>query len=363
MRFHWYFPFARTEELDWARFTPRAGETLVLQVIDRPHAPASGEFGPVTVVRDLPDVDRDVSPAAWLPSRARTYVSRSRARKSRWKTDDFDLVHLHYLNRFTDTVAHMPHPLVLSVHDVVPHQMRLGRAELPLLRRLYSRGDAIIVHHRSLKERLQDEFSLDDDRLHVVPHQVFSAPFTAPPRPDLPPLVLFFGALRANKGLHVLLDAFKRVGVDGLRLAIAGRGDKDVEALAVQAAERDPSIAAEIGFVSLERKWELFRQASVVVLPYTSFASQSGVLHDAYAMGRPVVVTDVGALGRSVEEDGTGLVAVPSDPDDLAETLRAVLNPPTWDKLAGETTRVRQDRSPQRTGERVRAVYDTVTMG
>ena len=54
VRFHWYWPFAREEELEWAVWTARPGESVVVQVIDREHAPASGAHGPVTVVRDLP---------------------------------------------------------------------------------------------------------------------------------------------------------------------------------------------------------------------------------------------------------------------------------------------------------------------
>lgn len=360
MRYHWYWPFARPEELGWAAATARPGDSVVVQVIDRPHAPAAGRRGQVTVVRDLPDVERGVHPLLWAPSRARTYLGRAAARRDAWRTGDFDLVHLHYLNRFTDSVVPLPTPVVLSVHDVVPHQPRLGRVEHRVLRRLYQRGDGLVVHHEDLAARLIADFDVDPDRVHVVQHQVFPAPPAGSPPADEPPVILFFGAMRRNKGLSVLVEAFSRLGDLDARLVIAGRGDRDVEQVAEAAAVRDPRVRAEIGFVTLERKQELFAQASLVALPYTEFASQSGVLHDAYGHGRPVVVTEVGALGRSVREDGTGLVAAPADPASLADQITAALEHTTWRGLAAATERVRSDRSPERTGERLREVYDAV---
>ena len=258
----------------------------------------------------------------------------SRPASEPWAQSDFDLVHLHYLNRFTDAVTALPTPVVLSVHDVLPHRSRLGRAERLVLRRTYHRADGLVVHHDSLREQLIDQFDVDPARVHVVQHQVFGAPAVGGPPQDAPPMVLFFGALRANKGLPVFLEAAARLAHRDVDFVVAGRGDAEVEALARCAAATNPRLRAEVGFVTLKRKRELFAQASVVALPYTSFASQSGVLHDAYGHGRPVVVTDVGALGRSVREDGTGLVAVPGDADDLAEKVSEALDPASWARFA-----------------------------
>lgn len=363
MRFHWYWPFARVEELAWALGTPRNGESVVVQVIDRPHAPEGGQHGAVSVVRDLPDVDRDARGLSWMPSRFSTYRRRAAARRAMWRREHFDLVHLHYLNRFTDAFEELPHPLVISVHDVVPHVPRVGKAEAWLLRRIYRRADGLVVHHRVLRDRLEKEFGIPSNRVHVVPHQVFTSPnLGATPTADSP-IILFFGALRPNKGLAVLLEAMRALATVDLRLVIAGRGDPNLESLAREAAASDPRITAEIGFVTLERKQQLFAEASVVVLPYTSFASQSGVLHDAYSHGRPLVVTEVGALGETVTSEATGLVATAGDPQSLAARIREALEPVTWNLLADATKAVRLDRSPERTGTRLRAVYDQVLGG
>jgi glycosyltransferase involved in cell wall biosynthesis len=362
MRFHWYWPFAREEELDWAIATARDDESILVEVLDRAAAPAAGEHGPVTVVRDLPDVERNTgNRMAWVASRANTYRVRASARREHWRSGEFDLVHLHYLNRFTDAIVSLPHPLVMSVHDVVPHVPRLGtRAEHRTLARVYSRADALVVHHHDLTDRLMRDFGLPRDRIHEVPHQVFPVG-EAPDQPTAStPTVLFFGALRPNKGLQVLDQAMKLLAREDIRLVIAGRGDPELHALANELARRDERVHLELGFATLERKRQLFGEASIVVMPYTAFASQSGVLHDAYGHGRPVVVTDVGALGDTVRDDGTGLVVPPHDPTSLAAAITASFDPATWQAHAAAERRIRTERSPSAVGRRLREVYDAV---
>ena len=108
-------------------------------------------------------------------------------------------------------------------------------------------------------------------------------------------------------------------------MIIAGAGDADVEAQVAKLAIGDPRVVAEIGYAPLARKRELFRAADAVVLPYTSFASQSGVLHDAYGHGLPVVVSDVGALGPTVAEDRSGIAVRPGDHERLGWAIQEVL--------------------------------------
>jgi glycosyltransferase involved in cell wall biosynthesis len=357
----WYFPFAREEELAWAETPPRPGESIVMQVVDQEVAPPGGTQGQVTVVRDLPDVNRTVGRSAWLASRAATYLQRAAARRAMLRANDFDLVHLHYINRFTDSFLRPGAPLVLSVHDVLPHRARLGRAEHVILKRTYDRADAYVVAHESLREALVSDFGLRASSIHVVPLPVLPVPdAVAGPPPDGAPLVLFFGALRPNKGLSVLVEAARLLEGQDVRFVIAGRGDPGEEAIARAAAANDPRIEAHIGFVTMADKQHLYAEASIVVLPYTSFASQSGVLHDAYAHGRPVVVTEVGALGRSVREDGTGLIVPSRDAGSLASAISDLLQPDMWTERARRAEAVRARRSPQESGRLMREVYDTL---
>lgn len=357
--FFWYWPFAWAPDLALAEGATRPGERVVVQVVDRAGAPAAQRRPDLTVTRSLPEVERDVSGAMWALSRARTYVERSRARRRERTSERFDLVHYHYVNRFTDAFRAPQRPWVLSVHDVLPHQPRLGRFEIPLHRRLYSLPDALVVHHDWLRERLEHDFDVPGDRIFTVPLQVPIVASAPLPQTMDRPLVLFFGAIRENKGIEVLAQAIESVDSDAVRFHIAGRPTPSTRALVESLAERHDNVEIELGFITDARKNELFHAASVVVMPYTAFESQSAVLADAYGHGRPVIVSDVGALGDTVRSDESGLVVAPGDAEDLAAAI-AALCATDLRAVAAAARAAGERRSPQNCGAMMRAIYDEV---
>ena len=62
----------------------------------------------------------------------------------------------------------------------------------------------------------------------------------------------------------------------------------------------------------------------MVVLPYVE-ATQSAVIPIAYVFGKPVVVTNVGALSEVVEQGKTGFIVPPKDEKLLAEAVIKLL--------------------------------------
>jgi glycosyltransferase involved in cell wall biosynthesis len=277
----------------------------------------------------------------------------------------FDVAHVAFLNQYPDIVelrrlARLV-PLVTTVHDVLPHQPRLpDGVQHRLLAALYAACGTIVVHHEDVGTELASRFGIAPERIHVVPHWVS-------PHRDVDdrrtrsavPTVLCFGTLRRNKGIPQLLAAIERIGPDaGIRFRIAGRGDADLEAAVAAAADRLPQLDAELEWITPARKIELFRAADLAVLPYTSFSSQSGVLHDAFGSHLPAVVTDVGALPASVARTGAGWSVPAGSVDALADAIVAAFaDPDAWQRASDGARAVAIDQSPQRVGAALRAVY------
>jgi glycosyltransferase involved in cell wall biosynthesis len=99
-----------------------------------------------------------------------------------------------------------------------------------------------------------------------------------------------------------------------------------------------------------------------VVLPYTSFASQSSVLLQAYSYGKPVVVTNVGGLAEAVFEDQTGEVSQVSSKA-LAESIIAMLSDPKRLERAAENARdaIKGKYSWNIVARETLRVYETLT--
>ncbi len=365
MRLYWYWPFAREEDFALALATPGPHDSLMLHALDRPGVPRL-DAGRVTVRADLPDVTAvEERSIRWAVSRSTTYRARARARRLTVEQGRFDVCHVAFLNQYTD-IFDLPQlakttNLVTTVHDVVPHRSRFPRAvQDRILARLYSVCGTIVVHHADVGAELTERFAVDPASVHVVPHWV--SPFRAADDRRVlsdAPTVLFFGTLRENKGIRGLLDAVEQIpAAANVRVHIAGRGDVDLERAVLAAAERLPALTAEVGWITPARKAELFRSADLAVLPYTAFASQSGVLHDAFGNHLPAIVTDVGALRASIEDPGAGWVVPTNDPTALAEALvEAFRDPIGWHRRSDAARTVAIDQAPERVGAALRAVY------
>jgi glycosyltransferase involved in cell wall biosynthesis len=132
--------------------------------------------------------------------------------------------------------------------------------------------------------------------------------------------ILFFGRIWEYKGLEYLIKAepFITAQMPQAKIVIAGRGE-EFDHYREMMVHPDQFIVHN-EYISDEKRAELFRQASVVVLPYIE-ATQSGVIPVAYTFGKPVVTTAVGGLPDQVEDGQTGLLVPPRNEQALANAI------------------------------------------
>jgi glycosyltransferase involved in cell wall biosynthesis len=136
-------------------------------------------------------------------------------------------------------------------------------------------------------------------------------------------VVLFFGLVRAYKGLATLLEAFARAGsrLDATLLVVGEFYDErkpyDEAIRALGIGER---VRVVDRYVPNEDVPVYFRAADVVVLPYVS-ATQSAIVQTAFSFEIPVIVTAVGGLPDVVADGVTGFVVPPRSPDELAAAM------------------------------------------
>jgi glycosyltransferase involved in cell wall biosynthesis len=247
-------------------------------------------------------------------------------------------------------------PVVYTAHEVIPWRIH-GSLALKLLRFLYLGVDRIVVHNPADRLELADRFAIDPDKIRVLQHGDFSlvaAPHldqrVARARLGLPsdrPIALFFGTLRASKGLDLLLAAWPLVAeaLPSAVLVVAGQPDRDLPQDVIVSLQQLASRSATRGAVTLrlERVPDAevnayYRAADVVVLPYHAITT-SGVLRYAYSSGRPVVATAVGEHSTWVVPGVTGCLVPPRDPVALATALVRLLTDRDHSSALGERAR------------------------
>jgi glycosyltransferase involved in cell wall biosynthesis len=137
---------------------------------------------------------------------------------------------------------------------------------------------------------------------------------------DSHPLILFFGYIRAYKGLRYLLEAMPRIHErTGARLMVVGEFYEDSTPYTglVERSGLQTIVTFVDRYVGNEEVEAYFMACDLVVLPYVS-ATQSGIVQISLSFDRPVVVTRVGGLPEVVAEGKTGFIVPPEDPGSIA---------------------------------------------
>lgn len=135
---------------------------------------------------------------------------------------------------------------------------------------------------------------------------------------------LFFGLIRAYKGLDLLLEALcdKRFrSNDGFKLIVAGEfyGDGSKYTGFVESNGLKDKVIWMSEFIPTDKVKYCFCAADIIVQPYKS-ATQSGVAQIAYNFDKPLLVSNVGGLGETVPDGKAGYV-VPPEPGAIADAM------------------------------------------
>jgi glycosyltransferase involved in cell wall biosynthesis len=209
-------------------------------------------------------------------------------------------------------------------------------------RLIYPQFHRIFFLSESTRKSFHERFSYPTSRTLRIPHgsqSVFPPAIRSRAEfctelaiPADKPVILFFGGLRPSKGVPDLIDAFARSSWrDKARLVVVGQpaGFMDMKELTEAIARNDLAdrVVLRTGYIPLEDVSSYFDAASAVVLPYRS-ATQSGVLHLAYELARPVIATRVGGLAEDVRDGHSGYLVEPGNIDQMADRIDAMFDDP-----------------------------------
>lgn len=139
---------------------------------------------------------------------------------------------------------------------------------------------------------------------------------------------LFFGQIKAVKGLDLLLQAFAKLalGQSKVSLIVAGKVWKDdfaryqkiIDELNI--ADR---VRLNIRYIPDEEVDLFYSAADCVVLPYRKIY-QSGVLLMAMSYGLPVLASDLEGMTEVIKDGGNGFLFKSEDVNDLASKIEYV---------------------------------------
>lgn len=240
----------------------------------------------------------------------------------------FDLIHLTYPLRYGQFVLYwLSRKMIVTMHDPMPHSSedtpknRLHRWVCFKLVKNY------ILLNTSQKEEFISKYKLHRKNIFLSKLSIYTHLQDTPPQEaGCSGYMLFFGSINTHKGVDILCEAMRIVHTKhkDLKLIIAGKGKIYFDI--------DPYISG--GYTELRNHYltdselaGLIRQSAFVACPYID-ATQSGVVMSAFALGKPVIATNVGGLPEMIADGRYGLIIEPHDAYALAAAICRLFEEP-----------------------------------
>lgn len=251
---------------------------------------------------------------------------------------------------FLPVVANAPCPVCVTLHDLRdlgPFARRNRWVAGVAHRRSLGRAAAVVVPSQFTAHELHARLGRRPAHVEVLPGGVGREFLDYPRQVSDQPYLLHVGHLERRKNLDMLLEAYGRfvgrhVGDTVPALVCVGADAGEGRRLAQQAARL--RIGGQVRFpgrVSETRLMEHYAGCRALLFP--SFYEGFGIpALEALAMGKPVFVSDRGALAEVVGAAGTVLPA--ADVDAWAKAMAQVMEPRNDDD---RVTRLRRARARQ----------------
>lgn len=238
-----------------------------------------------------------------------------------------DIWHTHFPNPNSD-LAVLSAPknvrVVVTYHSDIIRQAFLMRFYAPIVKKMLSRADRIVVaspRHLEFSEMLRPH----QKKCEIIPFGIDPGRFNGPgsARPQGGPILLTVGRLVGYKGHVWLIEAMRSVDAT---LWIVGSGPLEAQ-LRRQTADAGLGDRVQfMGDVPDEKLPALYQACDVFVLPSVTRNEAFGLVQlEAMACGKPVISCDLDSGVPWVNQDGvTGFVVPPRDAQALANAIQRV---------------------------------------
>jgi glycosyltransferase involved in cell wall biosynthesis len=168
---------------------------------------------------------------------------------------------------------------------------------------------------------------------------------------------LYVGRLSPEKGVRLLLEAWREL--EGRPLEIVGAGPEEPELRRLAASIPGVSFAGALAPAAVQ---ERLRAALFLVAPSLCYENFPLAVAEAMAAGKPAVASHPTAMTELVEPGRTGLLFARGDAHALAQACRRLFDDPARAQAMGREARARyeDELAPERSTQRLLDLYGRV---
>lgn len=163
---------------------------------------------------------------------------------------------------------------------------------------------------------------------------------------------VFAGRLDKLKGIDILLEAWKKMGIRAPKLVVCGTGP--MEKWCKDFAETNKINVEFRGFVSNTEVLKIIANSKALILPTQWYEGFPMSIVEAFSVGTPVLCSELGNAGSVVEEGVTGCKFATDAIDEIAQSVERCY------VLCNQTKKVYQEKySAEKNYELLSSIYKT----
>ena len=155
------------------------------------------------------------------------------------------------------------------------------------------------------KEKLLNLKKINSEKVFVKPNFVYSKFKTENVSSENRNYYIFAGRLDELKGIRILFEAWKSMGILAPKLIVCGTGPMDEWCREFLSNNADCNIEMK-GFVANIDNRKLITNAKALILPTQWYEGFPMTIVEAYSVGTPVIGSDIGNVGSLIQNGITG---------------------------------------------------------
>ena len=260
---------------------------------------------------------------------------------------DTDLVHIHLSHGMSfyrkliifEYATRMGVKTVVHLHGSCFQEFYASGTPLrkKLIQSMFNRASGVLVLSKAWKKFIQS--ISNNNSVYIIYNGGSVEKFGEQLDQQDKVIIAFMGRLGQRKGIYDLLEAFHRLCKVHTSSELLLGGDGEIEQVkAVIKKKNLESRVKVLGWVSGQEKINVFRKASIYVLPSYNEGLPGSVL-EAMAASTAIVSTPVGGIPEAVIEGKNGFLVNPGDIDALYSRLLKLCNDKVLRKAMGNESK------------------------
>lgn len=273
--------------------------------------------------------------------------------------------------------------LITTMHTVPSLKIKfIGSKVKNFLRKLFYRcqnrwirrsSDKIIVHTKSFKKILTEEYSFPESKIIVLPHAIKENIKIIPKKEAKKELnltgnvYLLIGTMVPDHGHDIILKQADKIGKTILIATNPTSANPSYEEKIKEFLKLNQEIVKEnhfekfvrfdIGPISYEKWWKYFSASDLILLPYKGGIG-SGIFADAMAVKKPVIASNV-IYFKDFAED-YGCIKLAESDENFPEIIRESMNPKNYKKMLDECNRYFKENNLTKISQKYKELYNSI---